>query len=77
MSHPRLRLKGAPGHIYRLILDNGGECTISVDALSSLSGYCPATIKRAIHHLHQNHLIEISKKPGDRRNCYACCQEVP
>jgi DNA-binding MarR family transcriptional regulator len=65
-------VKGASGHVLQLLRECAvhGMCTISIESMSNLTGYCPMTIKKAIRRLIDHKLIEVSKVYGDRRNCY-------
>jgi DNA-binding MarR family transcriptional regulator len=69
--HPP-RLKYAQGHVLAVLQDyaEDGMCTLSYDSLASLSGYCPRTVKDAIHDLIERDLIAVTKLPRDRRNSY-------
>lgn len=64
--------KGSRGHIYRLLQDNavGGVCTLSLEAIAELSGYCPATVKKSVRWLVTENHVRVTKLFGDRRNSY-------
>lgn len=68
----RPHLKGARGYILRLLQDNAtdGVCTLSQEAISTLTGYCLATVKYTLGALVTEERICITRTPGDRRNSY-------
>lgn len=65
-------LKGAKNIILRFLQDNtvNGKCTFSIDAISTLTGYCPATVKTSIRELHKAFAIRITREYGELRNSY-------
>ncbi len=72
LSDRQRRLKGASGYILQILREHAvdGVCTLSIDALSSLSGYCPASVKIATRKLIEAEIIRVKRQPPDRRNSY-------
>jgi DNA-binding MarR family transcriptional regulator len=75
MSQHRPILKGSDGHIYQFLMEeiranDASRCTLSIYALSDLTGYCPRTVKAAIKRLVERNVIRVEKSYGERRNTY-------
>jgi len=71
-SDRHIRLKAASWHILNILHEYAvnGICTLSIDDISFLSGYCPASVKTATRQLIEAEIIRVKRQPPDRRNSY-------
>lgn len=60
-------LRGARGHIYRYLADNGPQCRVSLVVLACDTGYSLPTVQLALRELQRDQYIRCVEAGGPRR----------